>query len=233
MQVLLNILTVIEVIVCLFLVLIVLMQRPRQEGLGAAFGGDMASQMWGAQTTNVLQKFTVYLAIALFVLTVTLAVLTTRVQQGKHRDIELGKGKPPVTAPPAAPTLPTPGMPAIPLPGAGQSATIPVEITPQGTTTTTADGKTVTVQKQPGATVKVTQPAAKSDAKPADAKAADTTPAAPAATTPPPPIKLNSAPAPASQTPAPAAPAEPKPVTPPSPSAPAAATSPATPAPAK
>jgi preprotein translocase subunit SecG len=61
-----GILTMVEVLVCLLLILIVLMQRPRQEGLGASFGDSMTSQVWGAQTTNVLQKFTVYLAVLPF-----------------------------------------------------------------------------------------------------------------------------------------------------------------------
>jgi preprotein translocase subunit SecG len=83
MDILIGILTVVEVLVCLLLILIVLMQRPRQEGLGASFGDGMMSQIAGAQTTNVLQKFTVYLAVALFVLTITLAVLTSRQQSLK------------------------------------------------------------------------------------------------------------------------------------------------------
>jgi preprotein translocase subunit SecG len=66
---LITVLTIIEVIVCLLLVLIVMMQRPRQEGLGASFGEGVTNQMWGAQTTNVLQKGTVWLAIFLFILT--------------------------------------------------------------------------------------------------------------------------------------------------------------------
>ena len=52
-------LIVILAIVCLLMIFAVLMQRPKQEGLGAAFGGGITDQVWGAQTTNVLQKFTV------------------------------------------------------------------------------------------------------------------------------------------------------------------------------
>lgn len=83
MDIFIGILMVVEVLVCLLLILIVLMQRPRQEGLGASFGGDMMSQIAGAQTTNVLQKFTVYLAIILFVLTLTISMLTARQQTAK------------------------------------------------------------------------------------------------------------------------------------------------------
>ena len=55
-----------------------LMQRPKQEGLGAAFGGGITDQVWGAQTTNVLQKATVFLAVTFFVITLILSVLVSK-----------------------------------------------------------------------------------------------------------------------------------------------------------
>ena len=70
-----NLLQVILVIVCLLMTLIILMQRPKQEGLGAAFGGGVTDQVFGARTTNVLQRGTVYLGTMFFVLSLTLAVL--------------------------------------------------------------------------------------------------------------------------------------------------------------
>ena len=73
-----TLLTILEVIVCLLLTLLVLMQRPRQEGLGAAFGSGVTDQMFGAQTTNVLQKATVYLGAMLFGLTFVLAILVSK-----------------------------------------------------------------------------------------------------------------------------------------------------------
>jgi preprotein translocase subunit SecG len=70
-----NLLLVIFLIVCLLMTLIILMQRPKQEGLGAAFGGGMTDQMFGARTTDVLQKGTAYLGSLFFLLSLTLAVL--------------------------------------------------------------------------------------------------------------------------------------------------------------
>lgn len=75
MDILIGFLMVLETLVCLLLILIVLMQRPRQEGLGAAFGSGMTDQMFGAQTTNVLQKGTTWLGIIFFILTFCLAIL--------------------------------------------------------------------------------------------------------------------------------------------------------------
>jgi len=74
-------------LVCLLMIVAVLMQRPKQEGLGAAFGGGITDQMWGAQTSNVLQKATVSLAIIFFVITLILSVLVAKKQQ--HGQVEL------------------------------------------------------------------------------------------------------------------------------------------------
>lgn len=106
MDIFIGILTAVEVIVCLLLILVVFMQRPRQEGLGASFGDAAASQVWGAQTTNVLQKFTVWLAIFLFGLTLLLAVLVSRKQTGSKSEKIFGDAKPvaPAAATPDAET---------------------------------------------------------------------------------------------------------------------------------
>ncbi|MCX6865555.1 MAG: preprotein translocase subunit SecG [Verrucomicrobia bacterium] len=70
-----NLLLVVFVIVCLLMILLILMQRPKQEGLGAAFGAGVTDQVFGARTTNVLQRGTVYLGSLFFLLSLTLAVL--------------------------------------------------------------------------------------------------------------------------------------------------------------
>jgi preprotein translocase subunit SecG len=69
------ILTAIFVICSVLLTLVVLMQRPRSEGLGAAFGGGMTDSLFGAQTTDVLTKLTIWLAGIFFACTLTLALL--------------------------------------------------------------------------------------------------------------------------------------------------------------
>lgn len=80
-----NILLVLMVAVCLLLCLVVMMQRPKQEGLGAAFGGGMTDQAFGARTTDVLQKGTVYLGVLFFILTFTLSMLVSA-QNSKSND---------------------------------------------------------------------------------------------------------------------------------------------------
>jgi preprotein translocase subunit SecG len=75
MNLLINFCLVVFVLVAALMVLVILMQRPKSEGLGAAFGGGVTENIFGAQTTNVLVKFTTWLAGIFFVLTFALSVL--------------------------------------------------------------------------------------------------------------------------------------------------------------
>jgi len=75
MNLLINLCLVLFVLVAALMVLLILMQRPKSEGLGAAFGGGVTENIFGAQTTNVLVKFTTWLAGIFFALTFALSVL--------------------------------------------------------------------------------------------------------------------------------------------------------------
>ena len=55
------------------------MQRPKQEGLGAAFGANLTDQAFGARTTDVLQKATVWFGISFFVVVLAISVLQSRI----------------------------------------------------------------------------------------------------------------------------------------------------------
>src|SRR5471030_14594 len=70
-----NILLFLYVIDCIFMGFVIMMQRSKQEGLGAAFGGGFTESIWGAQTSNVLVKATVWAAIFFFILSISLARL--------------------------------------------------------------------------------------------------------------------------------------------------------------
>jgi preprotein translocase subunit SecG len=75
MNILINVLLAVDMVVAVLMTLVILMQRPKSEGLGAAFGGGVTENIFGAQTTNVLVKFTGWLAGIFFVLTFVLSVL--------------------------------------------------------------------------------------------------------------------------------------------------------------
>ena len=75
MNLLINFCLVLFVLVAALMVLVILMQRPKSEGLGAAFGAGVTENIFGAQTTNVLVKFTTWLTGIFFALTFALSVL--------------------------------------------------------------------------------------------------------------------------------------------------------------
>ena len=75
MTLLINILLGFYVFVAVLMILVILMQRPKSEGLGAAFGGGVTENIFGAQTTNVLTKITGWLAAIFFLLTFALSIL--------------------------------------------------------------------------------------------------------------------------------------------------------------
>ena len=69
-------LTVLIVLVCLLLMLVVLIQNPKGGGLDSTFGGGGANQMFGAaKSTDIIEKVTWGLAIALFVLCIITAIM--------------------------------------------------------------------------------------------------------------------------------------------------------------
>jgi preprotein translocase subunit SecG len=103
LSILIPILLGILVLVCLLLVLVVLMQRPRSEGLGAAFGSGMTENIFGAQTSTVLTKATVYLGGIFFVVTLILTFLTAK--QSLERRVGVLEGEAKNAKPVATPSV--------------------------------------------------------------------------------------------------------------------------------
>ena len=117
MSILIAVLLGIWMLVALLMMLVILMQRPKSEGLGAAFGGAMTENLFGAQTTNVLVKFTAWLAGIFFVVTFALSVLYAhRSMGGGALTRELKR-----TAPAAA-ISPAPAAKAMASPGASAAS---------------------------------------------------------------------------------------------------------------
>ncbi len=121
MSILISLLLAVWVLVALLMVLVILMQRPKSEGLGAAFGGAVTENIFGAQTTNVLVKFTAWLAGIFFVVTFALSILYARKSAGESAlRRELMKTQAAVPASPAPPaSRPSPASSAAPDSGAG------------------------------------------------------------------------------------------------------------------
>ena len=75
MTVILGLLYVIEVTVALLLVLVVMLQKPKEGGLGGAIGGGMLESTLGADAGNVLIKATSILGGIFLANTLLLAVV--------------------------------------------------------------------------------------------------------------------------------------------------------------
>src|SRR5882724_9173917 len=130
MQILINFLLAIYVLVALLMLLVILMQRPKSEGLGAAFGGGVTENIFGAQTTNVLVKFTAWLAGIFFALTFALSILyshKTSRDTGLRQQLLKQQTTAPANVSPApvnpnAPAVPAPGAPVVPAASAAPNA---------------------------------------------------------------------------------------------------------------
>ena len=64
-----GLITVTLILVSIFMVLVILMQRPSANaGMGASLGGGFSESTFGAESGNVLTRWTIYAAVAFFVL---------------------------------------------------------------------------------------------------------------------------------------------------------------------
>ena len=77
MAILVGFLYALEVIVCFLLGGVILLQKPKEGGLGVSFGGGMGEALFGAQMGNVLTKSTIILGIVFLLNTLTLSRLTS------------------------------------------------------------------------------------------------------------------------------------------------------------
>ncbi len=110
------------------MILVILMQRPKSEGLGAAFGGGVTENIFGAQTTNVLTKITGWLAGTFFALTFALSVLyahRTTAPSGLRQELmktESNAAALPQGQPGPASAVATPGAATNPAPTGDEAA---------------------------------------------------------------------------------------------------------------
>lgn len=121
MSILIGFLYVVEVVVCLLLALVVMLQKPKEGGLGGAIGGGMLEASLGADAGNVLIKTTAVLGAVFLLNTLILARLTSTV----HSHSLMAQESEPVAAE-QAPALPTaPELPVAPAPAAPVAPELP------------------------------------------------------------------------------------------------------------
>ena len=95
----------IHVVACVLLILVVLVQPDRGDGMAGAFGGMGGSVAFGVKTLDVLWKITVGLAAA-FMLT---ALALTYLDKGGNRIVPAPVASP---VPASPPDMPAPAAPA-------------------------------------------------------------------------------------------------------------------------
>lgn len=106
--------TTLHVIVCLFLVIVVLLQSGKAADLAGAFGGMGSQTAFGPRgAATVLSKATTIAAVLFMVSSLTLSVLHTRSGGGTVGSSVLEKAAPPTkTDTKKAPATPAPAQPA-------------------------------------------------------------------------------------------------------------------------
>jgi preprotein translocase subunit SecG len=110
MNLLIGIFTFILILVSIFLVLVVLMQKAKSDGGVAAMGGGAAESAFGAETGNILTGATIKAAIAFFLISFGLYLAHIyQSKQGAGSGGELPKVTAPATTTPQAATPATPG----------------------------------------------------------------------------------------------------------------------------
>ena len=158
MSFLIGLLYVVEVIVCLLLALAVMLQKPKEGGLGGAIGGGMSEAVFGADASNVLIKVTIWLGSIFLANTLLLARLTSvGHSQSVMGNVSESQQAAEQQQAPAVPDAPLPSVDELPAPAAK----------PDAKPAATPAAKPAAPAAKPAAT-----PAAKPDAKPAAAPAA-------------------------------------------------------------
>jgi len=110
-------LTTLHVFICLFLIIVVLLQKGKGQDFASTFGGGGTQTAFGARSgATILHRLTTVAAVLFMVTSLTLTIVRSQPGQGSVLDDEA----------PVETTVPaTPVLPALPPPAAGEGATVP------------------------------------------------------------------------------------------------------------
>ena len=135
---------IVHVVVCLFLIIVVLLQSGKAADLAGAFGGMGSQTAFGPRgSATLLSKATTISAVLFMFTSLTLSILATR---GSGLGTSVLEGSPAKSAPAATQKAPV----SLATPSAGQ----PLTVTPQGGQTTTIPVPTAPEQKAPAPAAK-------------------------------------------------------------------------------
>ena len=115
----------IYIIVCVFLILVVLLQQGKGADVASAFGASSSQTTFGARgATTVLEKVTTWSFVAFSVLAVAISLLQAR---PKSSVLKALGNQPPAKSAPAVPAAPAPAnsVPVAPAPAPATGSTAP------------------------------------------------------------------------------------------------------------
>ena len=161
-----SVLLIVEVLSAFLLVVVILAQKSKDQGLGMAFGSGMGESLFGSRAGNVLTRMTITLAAVFMLTTIVLGVLFAKGKGGSGSVMDRAASQPvapaaPMAAPQAtAPMMPTEEPMALP----GEAASAPVELQ-MG-----AGGELAPAEEAPAAPVEApaAEPAAEGEPAPQD-----------------------------------------------------------------
>lgn len=114
----LTILYIVEVVVCLMLAFVVLLQKPKEGGLGGIAGGSMGEAVFGADAANILVKTTAWLGAILLANTLIISRVSSQASRNAssimYKEAQKAQQAVPVAPAPVAPApvAPAPVAPA-------------------------------------------------------------------------------------------------------------------------
>jgi preprotein translocase subunit SecG len=117
MSILISVLLIVEVLAAFLLIVVILAQKSKDQGLGMAFGGGMGESLFGSRAGNVLTRMTVTLAAVFMLTTIVLGILFARGNVGSSGSVmdKAARQMPMAPAAPAAAPLAAPQQSAAPI----------------------------------------------------------------------------------------------------------------------
>jgi len=114
MSILISLLLIVEVLSAFLLVVVILAQKSKDQGLGMAFGSGMGESLFGSRAGNVLTRMTITLATVFMLTTIVLGILFAK-GKGAHTGSVMDK----------AGALPAPVAPAAPMAAPAPASALP------------------------------------------------------------------------------------------------------------
>lgn len=132
-SILISVLLIVEVLAAFLLIVVILAQKSKDQGLGMAFGSGMGESLFGSRAGNVLTRMTITLAVVFMVTTILLGILFARGRSDSGSVMDKAGAEAPMA--PVAPAAPlaaqapvAPMMPETPVALPAETPSGPIEL---------------------------------------------------------------------------------------------------------